>query len=183
MNEEDRATLAALVVEIFRKTLAPEGEPFEVVIMEPATSAEPESTIVASVGLAAPEMKGALAVVAPLSFFRATYPTSLSAGTATSEDLADWAGELTNQLLGRLKNRLAQLGLNFSIGAPVVIKGDHLRLRFRNGPSCVGCKLSVRNERVDVFLEAARESGGALLVARSGAAVSASAEGDALLFD
>jgi chemotaxis protein CheX len=182
MNEDDRATLAAVVVEIFRRTLAPRDEPFEVVLVD-ADGVDPASTIVASVGLADPDMKGALAVVAPLSFFRETYPLEPSTSAVTDEDLADWAGELTNQLLGRLKNRLAQLGLNFSIGAPVVIKGDHLRVRFRNGPICVGCKLKVRNERVDVFLEANRESGGALLVSRSSAAVSASSEGEALLFD
>jgi CheY-specific phosphatase CheX len=181
MNEEDRATLAALVVELCRQTLAPGGEPFEVVIVDPAPAVDPESTVVASVGLADPDMKGALAVVAPLSFLRATYPIQESAATANNEDLADWAGELTNQLLGRLKNRLAPFGLNFSIGSPVVIKGAHLRIRFKNGPICVGCKLKVRNERVDVFLEAARASGGVLLVSCPGA-VSSSSEGDALLF-
>lgn len=40
----------------------------------------------------------------------------------------DWLGELSNQLLGRVKRRLSPHGASFGLGTPVVISGDRLRL-------------------------------------------------------
>ncbi len=40
----------------------------------------------------------------------------------------DWLGELSNQLLGRVKRRLSPHGAVFGLGTPVVISGDRLRV-------------------------------------------------------
>ena len=40
----------------------------------------------------------------------------------------DWLGELSNQLLGRVKRRLSPHGASFGLSTPVVISGDRLRL-------------------------------------------------------
>jgi CheY-specific phosphatase CheX len=40
----------------------------------------------------------------------------------------DWLGELSNQLAGRFKRRLAPHGATYSLGTPVVIMGERLRL-------------------------------------------------------
>jgi CheY-specific phosphatase CheX len=42
--------------------------------------------------------------------------------------IRDWTGELANQLLGRIKNRLQSFGVNFQIGAPVLLSGPGLAL-------------------------------------------------------
>jgi len=40
----------------------------------------------------------------------------------------DWLGELSNQLLGRVKRRLGTHGVTFSMGIPVLFKGERIAL-------------------------------------------------------
>jgi len=40
----------------------------------------------------------------------------------------DWLAELSNQLLGRFKRRLGTHGVTFSMGIPVLFKGEHIAL-------------------------------------------------------
>ena len=41
-------------------------------------------------------------------------------------DLRDWLGELTNQLVGRLKVKLLARGVEIALTTPVVLKGHHI---------------------------------------------------------
>ena len=41
-------------------------------------------------------------------------------------EFRDWAGELANQLLGRIKNQLRAYGADIHVTTPVVIKGSYL---------------------------------------------------------
>lgn len=59
--------------------------------------------------LAKPEVAGVLSETTPLN------PT-------------DWLGELCNQLVGRLKNKLAKYGLLPQMGTPITVAGQHLDL-------------------------------------------------------
>jgi chemotaxis protein CheX len=182
MTNEDRTTLAALIVQMCRELLAANGEPFEIALGEPALTEGNEPLLTASIGLGRPDLRGALVVVARPALFQATFPAELAGtGQVQEQDLADWAGELSNQLLGRLKNRLCHLGLDFSVGSPIVVHGDRLHLRVGDGPDALGCKLRVRNERMDVYIEVIREDGNALLSAGAHP-VTASPEGDTVLF-
>lgn len=182
MTNDDRTTLAAVLVEMSRQLLAPNGEPFEVVIADAAVAEDQrESRLAVSVGLGRPDLKGALVVMARSAFFRATYPAAQPGQTVSAEDIADWAGEVGNQLLGRLKNQLCQLGLDFSVGVPIVFQGEGLHLRLSDGPNSLRCRLRVHHERVDLFLEVTRTDGAALL-ATGNRPATASLEGDVVLF-
>lgn len=41
---------------------------------------------------------------------------------------SDWIGELNNQLVGRIKNRLIQYGVTVQMGTPIILSGDNLDL-------------------------------------------------------
>ncbi|HMJ15925.1 MAG TPA: chemotaxis protein CheX [Polyangiaceae bacterium] len=41
-------------------------------------------------------------------------------------DLRDWLGELTNQLVGRLKGKLLARGVEIALTTPLVLKGHHI---------------------------------------------------------
>lgn len=41
-------------------------------------------------------------------------------------ELRDWVGELTNQLVGRLKLQLLERGTRIALSTPVVIQGEHV---------------------------------------------------------
>ena len=137
-------------------------------------------TIVASIGLAGQEFRGALIVHASPAFFARSYPPSLKRTVVSEAAMIDWAGEISNQLLGRMKNRLCRLGLDFAISTPTVVRGDKLTL---SAPvvSSVQHALRIGDARADVVFHIAHDEGKPLLPA-TGPVVVASLEGEALLF-
>ena len=54
----------------------------------------------------------------------------------TPKNLSDWAGEMSNQLLGRIKNQLVPFGLEIELSIPVVVMGKDL--------SCFGVEGAVQ---------------------------------------
>jgi chemotaxis protein CheX len=178
MTPEDRSTISALLVELCQEMFAKTAHGFDEVAPEVAVVSQ-ESRLAASVGLGGAELRGALIVVARNAFFRATYPPEL--GAASDADLADWAQEVVNQLLGRMKNRFAGLGINFNISTPTVVSGEHLRLCPADVSARIKKCLRIGGETVDVYFHIERDDGQGLL-AHSGPPVAASAEGDAVLF-
>lgn len=49
-------------------------------------------------------------------------------GLPSSADMQDWIGELANQLLGRLKNKLRPHGVLFTVATPLCMTGRDLRV-------------------------------------------------------
>jgi hypothetical protein len=109
-----------------------------------AYSLQAESTPVASsvedptvgvIGFTASKLRGNLALLIPQEVIRVTQGGS---------DPMDWAGELTNQYLGRLKNKLIAYGIALEISTPLVVSGLSLRLQEPSGVSTqrVDCKTS-----------------------------------------
>jgi chemotaxis protein CheX len=181
MVEEDRSvfgsTLAQVCNDMFKECPGfAELEPHEQQAIAPSDA----DTIVASIGLAGSDFRGALVVHAPPAFFQRSYPPSLKRTVVSDAAMVDWAGEISNQLLGRLKNRLCQLGLDFAISTPTVVRGDKLTLNATAAAS-VRHGLRVGDARADVVLNIAQDAGKPLLPAKGPAQV-ASLEGEALLF-
>jgi chemotaxis protein CheX len=76
-----------------------------------APGSELEGTQLAAViGFLGTQVKGSLTVRAP-----------------TLHEVSDWAGEIANQLLGRLKNKLLPHGVSFAMTTPAMIYGDSLK--------------------------------------------------------
>ncbi len=175
MTEEERAIFAGILNEVCAAMWS-EGTPAPAMADPPASLGD---AVVASIGLGGPDFRGALVVLGRPSFFSETYPLPRPRGVGNGE-LADWAGEIGNQLIGRIKNRVGSLGLDFSISTPTVVRGDRLALG-RSGPQTIQTALTIRSERVDVVFEIAQDDGRPLLPAK-GAPVVASLEGQGLLF-
>jgi hypothetical protein len=77
--------------------------------------------IIASIGFSSPVLSGSLLIALPNSLVERTLPTP-------EANLEDWAGELANQLLGRLKNQLLHYEVVINLALPVVIAGGDFRL-------------------------------------------------------
>jgi hypothetical protein len=71
-------------------------------------------------------MRGALALVLPFGLVRALYP--IPGKEPTEAEVADWAGEFANQLLGRLRNRLLPRGVEIHVSMPKTMAAEDLRL-------------------------------------------------------
>ncbi len=89
----------------------------------------------------------------------------------------DWTGELTNQLVGRVKTRLLARGIKTMLATPLVLQGEHIAPvpRRKLHPGCFSCKPGLVLVWVDVECDSDFELG-------AESDEPAAGEGDALFF-
>ena len=80
----------------------------------------------ATIGFTGDRLRGALVVSLGRRTLISSLPTRPGRKHEDDEMLADWAGELANQLLGRLKNGLWSSGIEVALGTPVTFVGFNL---------------------------------------------------------
>lgn len=85
---------------------------------------------VASVlGFAGEQMKGSLVVSCERSLLAASHP-NLAMGMPVDEaSILDWSGEMANQMLGRIKNKLSTIGIKMSMSTPTTVTGKAMQVR------------------------------------------------------
>jgi CheY-specific phosphatase CheX len=81
--------------------------------------------ISASIGFAGPAFRGALVLISTRRLVQFALPREIH-DRESDEHVADWMGELANQLLGRVKNKLHGYGVSFAMGTPTVMLGMDL---------------------------------------------------------
>jgi len=79
-----------------------------------------EANVIAAIGFAGDELRGALAISMSMDVVRAS---NTIAESPTPDQSRDWTGELANQILGRVKNRLLRFGAHVGMGTPLVFSG------------------------------------------------------------
>jgi CheY-specific phosphatase CheX len=77
--------------------------------------------LLSMIGFSSHSLSGSLLMALPRDVVRRTLP-------APDASLADWSGELANQLLGRLKNQLLKYQVVINLSLPVVVSGEALQL-------------------------------------------------------
>jgi CheY-specific phosphatase CheX len=82
----------------------------------------------ATIGFTCPELKGAIVITLCRGLAVNSLPPQLAGRAGESSIVADWTGELSNQLLGRIKRKLAGFGIDIALSTPVVFKGQGLDL-------------------------------------------------------
>jgi hypothetical protein len=140
---------------------------------KPVASTLGSVQLVSVIGFSSPAFSGSLLLASPNSVVEHTVPTP-------DANLADWSGELSNQLLGRLKNLLLDYHVQIDISLPVVIAGGRFALPARTRAltrySCFASEWG----RVLVRLEAELSPGFELV--RQGETKQGMGEGEHLLF-
>ena len=71
------------------------------------------------VGFSGEQMRGTLLLATSKEPLGRTSPT-------TDASLREWIAELSNQLLGRIKNKLLARGVTLHLSTPIVLRGQHL---------------------------------------------------------
>jgi len=121
------------------------------------------------IGFVGPTLRGTCLLVGNRS------PIELS--SPQKEHSRDWVGELTNQLVGRLKRKFLGFGLEVALTTPVVLSGLHLRPMPRG--KLTPRVFSTESGSIMIWVEIEAEPGFALGPAVSD---STSAEGEVLMF-
>jgi chemotaxis protein CheX len=115
-------------------TRVPLGESRMTVIppLSVAAASSGEATVAGFIGFAAPAVRGAVLLASTFNVIARARPPEarkkvLSASSSSDWILVrDWAGELVNQVLGRVKNRMRAVGLKFDVSAPAALSGQAL---------------------------------------------------------
>ncbi len=100
-----------------------------------------EAVAAGVVGFSGPSFRGTLIMAAPFELIAATRPVRARAeplARNVSSDwilVRDWVGELANQVLGRIKNRLLTYGVTFEVSPPAALSGSALVFAAPKGPS------------------------------------------------
>jgi CheY-specific phosphatase CheX len=176
-----RGSLSASVAEFFRDYGIEDANVDEARMSRlPPPSSEHELGSV--VGIRGEQLRGGLAFVAPAALVARTLPVPRDAARAERQ-LRDWSGEIANQLVGRLKNKLAARALDFEVGTAACFGGMSIRVVPRPSPNdeSVACACVVASAGVRIYLDCSYVS---VAPAPDASAVPfpAVAEGDVVLF-
>jgi chemotaxis protein CheX len=135
--------------------------------------------IAASIGFTAPQVQGAILMTTRKDLVAKAWPKELRHREPSEREVCDWAGELVNQLLGRVKNALVPFGLTLEQSTPTVVVGKHVH---RAPPSTNIARRSYFDTSVGsllVYFDAAMAEG---LSLTEDASVRPAPEGDVHLF-
>ena len=92
----------------------------------------------AVIGFDGPQIRGSLMLICTFQGAARSRPARLGGAAQLSSGVSrdwilvrDWTGELANQLVGRVKNRLLVFGIGFQIATPMALSGRGLALAVR----------------------------------------------------
>jgi CheY-specific phosphatase CheX len=138
--------------------------------------------VVAFMGFTGDVLRGTIAVVAPLELIRTAYPLPLNDAARWELEAFDWAGEIANRLLGRIKLQLVPKGVSIEASTPRVMAGEQLHVtRSTHGTVCSTC-FPVADSWVRVWFDAISAENRPLFVQADARVVNLPPEGDVLLF-
>ena len=124
MNDYSRAIIDAYIDASTRELFRSCGIE---VFAAPEGAQGPESPFAATIGFTSGPIHGFLILALDRGLAERSLPASLRGAAAEDEIVADWTGELSNQLLGRLKTRFARVGIDVELSTPVTFVGKDLR--------------------------------------------------------
>jgi CheY-specific phosphatase CheX len=147
------AIVRALTTDACRDMFATLGSPVALV----QTPRGPAHDIVAFIGFTG-SSRGTLMIASSAELYWTSYP---SQGPGPSVvDLFDWAAEVANQLLGRIKRRFCERGVDLDASTPTAARGRGLEIRCPVGEGACNLTFTVGKEIVDVCLEVRPLAGG-----------------------
>ncbi|HMI89252.1 MAG TPA: chemotaxis protein CheX [Polyangiaceae bacterium] len=96
--------------------------------------------MIAFLGFSGEEVCGTLTLMGPVALMRHAYPLPVQNEQLGDAEVFDWAGEVVNRLLGRIKHVLASRGVQIRSSTPQVVRGEQMNV----WPSRRGKLIAVR---------------------------------------
>lgn len=126
MQDANKA-LEDVIQEALRELLEYYGHGAASEVRAAPRAAPPRAAFAASLGFTAEVLRGTLVLIAPEDAVARVLPPELARGDISPDRLADWAAELSNQLVGRVKNKLLRYRIVVSLSVPTVFRAENLR--------------------------------------------------------
>ena len=123
--------LSTIVVEAVTQMLATVEAcaDFKVVSTGAAPAAPGAVEVAAVLGYTGEQAKGSIVVTTTRHVVDRSHPNHGMGMPVTEADLVDWAGEMANQMLGRIKNQLVVRGVSFNMATPTAVLGKSIEIR------------------------------------------------------
>ena len=137
----------------------------------------PDFLLCSVIGFTGRDVRGTLVLALTEELSGLSNPTSAPSATNTTQ--RDWVGELSNQLLGRIKIELLKCGVEIYLNLPAVLLGQHLAPLPRS--QLKPLKFALANGAAAVWIELDARPGFKIEAAEAGDP--GPAAGDALLFE
>jgi hypothetical protein len=138
MSASDAAELNEIVVSASRHVFPSCGIQLSSQIADMV--ATPEKQMVAFMGFTGDVLRGTMAIVVPTELMRKAYPLPLQHDQHAEFELFDWAAEVANRLLGRIKVALAARSVEIEASTPRVMLAEQLHVtRSTRGTVCSAC--------------------------------------------
>jgi CheY-specific phosphatase CheX len=126
-------------------------------------------------------VRGSLIIAGSSRVFAITFPPTPGAPGRTFPELLDWAGEMANQTLGRIKRRFCERGIDFESSTPTSLKGRHIGTRSPLRDGIIEIALIVADEVISICFEIESPAGGDIFKTPA-EPIPCSREGDLVLF-
>ena len=146
---------------------------------QPARSGE---RLAAFIGFSGDEMRGSITIDLPSPLVAQVHPAASAGRTLDKDELCDWAGELANQLLGRLKNSLTCYSVLLQLSTPSCVWGRMSHGTKLPPQGSIELHLSTGQEIVIVYFDAEMLKPIDFSNPSAGAGQESQAEGDMLFF-
>ena len=145
------AILRTILADSFVDLLAACGQSAELVD-EPGYVPSGEHHVAGFIGFTG-VTRGSLVITASSALYRITYPLGPGSPMATSSrDILDWACEMANQTLGRIKRRFCERGVDFDVTTPSAVSGSQIERR-RSRPGVMDLMFRIGAEAISVGFE------------------------------
>jgi len=183
MDPSEEAELRRIVVDSARHTLPGCGicVDRESEGVESSRGVAVRDELTAFLGFSGDNVRGTLTLMGPVALMRRAYPLPLRDDQPWEPEVFDWAGEVANLLLGRIKHVLATRGVDIRSSTPQVVRGEQMNVWPSRRGRLVSVRFSVDPWWIGVWFEVTTPGAAALL--RSPAAPTPlPLEGDVILF-
>lgn len=144
--------------------------------------APPAAGIVAFIGFSGAKLTGSLALVLPEALVEETHPMRGHVAGDARAALHDWAGEISNQVLGRLKNRLLAGDIVLQLSTPITLQGTDLRGRAGAHDGFTRLRFVAGSRAFELHFDANAEPGVELAILPPDGAADDPTQGDCLMF-
>ncbi len=126
---------------------------YGVTVSEHCNTSPIETTqFVGVIGFTGDDIRGTLLIAMDNDLLAATLQQDASpSGDTDTAVFRDWIGELSNQLLGRVKNLLLRRGSTITLSIPLVLRGEHLSPLPREG--CQRICLDTNSGQVQLWVD------------------------------
>lgn len=154
-------------------------ESYKIAIVAMGSQSEVEASVASVIGFSGEMIKGSLAISSEKSLLDKSHPNHAMGMPVADADLSDWSGEIANQILGRIKNKVSKVGATFSMATPTNMVGKRMQITTPKDGGSLQITVDGPFGQMTIFFLATLDP--ALVLDGSKAAETAK-EGEAILF-